>query len=483
VTADDARRKRRVLGGMILVLALVAVRLPLLDGPITGWHGWRQADTTAIARNFVEEDMNILHPRVDWRGATSGAVECEFPLVSWVIAGAWRLGVDENVGARLPAMLASVLGTFGVLVLLRGWGLERVGWIAACAYGFSPFVVYFGRTPTPETAMLAASVWGLAFADRWAVTGRVRWLVGAASCLALAALLKLPALYMGLPLVVLLHERCGWSVFRSAAPWIAAAFLLVVVGAWYAHANAWGGSSGLTFGIWGAGTDKLLRVDLLGSWGFYNAVLMVSLVERVLTYAGAISAVIGLAVMPHGLPFRVVVSWFAALLVYLVVASGGVFAHDYYLMPFVPPAAIAMGFAWNWGFRSDRRRAVRAFHGLLVVAAIVLSADRVIQFLRKEDPESALLRVAAQVSELSQPSDRIVVVHDGDPRLLYHAGRKGWHMPPDRLAGWMDRTGDHDARLIVIDTRSLSEDAFSAVAGDSGWRPVASVETYRIHAR
>ena len=207
---------------IVLISFMVAIRLPGINEPVSGWHAWRQADTAAIARNFAEEDMNILHPRVDWRGETAGQIESEFPIVSWASAALIRLGSPENAALRLPSIVTSVLGVLAVLALGSRWCGPRVGWIAALTYGLLPFGVYFGRVPMPEVTMLAASAGGLLFADVWATDRKLGSLIAATACLALAALLKLPTLYMGLPLIAVFVVRGRPGVFRDVRPWIAA---------------------------------------------------------------------------------------------------------------------------------------------------------------------------------------------------------------------------------------------------------------------
>ena len=46
----------------IIFLGLL-LRLYRFDGPIADWHSWRQADTSAVSRIFVEKGFDILHPK------------------------------------------------------------------------------------------------------------------------------------------------------------------------------------------------------------------------------------------------------------------------------------------------------------------------------------------------------------------------------------------------------------------------------------
>ena len=63
-----------------ILLVGLGLRLPGLDEPLIDQQAWRQTDTAAIARNYYEEGYDLFYPRVDWRGATAGYVETNFPL-------------------------------------------------------------------------------------------------------------------------------------------------------------------------------------------------------------------------------------------------------------------------------------------------------------------------------------------------------------------------------------------------------------------
>src|ERR1700691_4504712 len=53
---------------LILILILLGgflVRFYRFDNPIADWQGWRQADTGAVSRNFVQHGFDLLHPRMN----------------------------------------------------------------------------------------------------------------------------------------------------------------------------------------------------------------------------------------------------------------------------------------------------------------------------------------------------------------------------------------------------------------------------------
>jgi len=55
-----------------------------------------------MACNFFENGYRLLHPQIDWGGATGGEVESEFPIYQFLVALLYGLcGVSESWGRAL----------------------------------------------------------------------------------------------------------------------------------------------------------------------------------------------------------------------------------------------------------------------------------------------------------------------------------------------------------------------------------------------
>ncbi|MEK7154827.1 MAG: hypothetical protein AAB697_01740, partial [Patescibacteria group bacterium] len=58
---------------LVIILGLgLGLRLYKIDNPIADWHSWRQADTSAVTRNFVKYGVDIFTPRYDDFSDVSG---------------------------------------------------------------------------------------------------------------------------------------------------------------------------------------------------------------------------------------------------------------------------------------------------------------------------------------------------------------------------------------------------------------------------
>lgn len=412
---------------LVLVFATLVPRLLQVQAPITGHHAWRQADTGAMARNFADYGFDLLHPQIDWGGATPGYVESEFPLYSFVVAILYRVFFPADFWGRIVSILCGGATVWGLYRLVRRQVNEGTAFWAALFYAVVPLNVYFSRAVMPESAMLMASVLGVLLFSEWLERGGWALHLGSAAWIALAILLKLPALYLGGPLLFLAWNRFGRHMWIEGRLWIWAVLVLAPVVLWYTHAHAIYRSSGLTFGIWTTSTDKWGTFAPLATVKFYNDVFFKSIAERHLTYAGFGLLLLGLFVSRRRRDERLFDVWLLSMLVYFAVVPVGNQVHDYYQLPFTLPAAVYAGKALNRFSGRRPRTAIAVSVAILAAAVPVLSALRLEALLRKETRDTPLFRLAAAVAAHTRPEDRVVALDRNDPIWLYRCNRKGWH--------------------------------------------------------
>ena len=145
-----------------MLAALTVYVAPTLDRPLLERHAFRQTQTAWTAREFHEEGIDLLHPKLPvLRRAVRGAFE--FPLFQAAAAVPMELGLEEDTSLRLTS-LVSFLATALLL-----WGLVRyvagavAGVTAVVAFAFTPFALVWSRTSMIEYLATAGAV-GFAFA-------------------------------------------------------------------------------------------------------------------------------------------------------------------------------------------------------------------------------------------------------------------------------------------------------------------------------
>ncbi|MCA8965898.1 MAG: hypothetical protein KDC48_13520 [Planctomycetes bacterium] len=163
----DLRRGRRAL----LVVFAIYAAVMLLAVPQGIGSSWRECDTQAIARSFLVEGFDPLHPKVDWRGDTGGAVECEFPLFQLMVATVMAATGEAEWPGRVIALLSMLFAAFSLHRLLEA----RVGPAGALA-GAMVFLtgghaMVLGGRVQPDATSTALALAGLTTYVRFLATG------------------------------------------------------------------------------------------------------------------------------------------------------------------------------------------------------------------------------------------------------------------------------------------------------------------------
>lgn len=163
--------KNWLTGPRILLFSLfisAVTHLPFINLGPRSVHVWRQSNTLAVARNFYQEDMDILNPRVDRRLDTDGVTGMQFPSYEYIVALGYKVFGLHNWVHRLISLLISFWGAVGMYFLSKRLLKHDVAaGFAALAYTFSPDLYYFGFSALPDILALACSVWGLYYFLKW----------------------------------------------------------------------------------------------------------------------------------------------------------------------------------------------------------------------------------------------------------------------------------------------------------------------------
>ncbi|MDP3014570.1 MAG: phospholipid carrier-dependent glycosyltransferase, partial [Candidatus Subteraquimicrobiales bacterium] len=156
---------------VILLLGFI-VRLYKIDNPIADWHSWRQADTSAVSRNFVESGINMLYPTFDdvssiqsGKDNPTGIRMVEFPIYNAMHASLYNYFPTftlEKWGRLLTIFISLVTSIFLFLLGKKHYSL-KIGLLTAFFFLFLPFNIYFSRVVLPDPLGVLFAVSALYF--------------------------------------------------------------------------------------------------------------------------------------------------------------------------------------------------------------------------------------------------------------------------------------------------------------------------------
>ena len=428
--------------GIALTIILVvgcALRLYHLHNPILDHPAWRQGDEAAIARNFHELRNDIFYPQTDYDGPPPNYVELELQIVPYVAAQVYRVAGVHEVVPRLLVIAFSL----GCIPLLFALGCElfsiRAGLLAAGIFAVTPGAVYYGRAVIPESDMLFFSIGALLF---WCRFARARawpdfWL--AAVFAALAALAKPPALVVLAPIFALafVRDERVMEKMPSWSPVALAAITLVPLWLYYTHLHRiaeWHWATGIT----GIHVVPALLADLRSPAALLSALGGMFALLRMLATTILGPALFGLVLVaaiaqPHDGRERQRAAffgaWLAALIAYAFIVVN-VERVDYYLMPFLPFAAL---YAAGGLDQLLTLAAPSGFHGGALAGLCAVAFAGIYAGMLDVHPyytwSRAVFAAANEVRSVLAPGTLIVMGHY-DPSVLYTIGHRGWEEDP-----------------------------------------------------
>ena len=441
---------------LIITLFLLAAVLRLADTfrPINQ-ASWRECDLGAISRNFAEEGMSPLYPRIDWRGDGPGYAEMEMPIFPFVTAITYKIfGVHEQLG-RIWAFLFSLGALLFFFLLAREYLSEFAAIVAFAFFALNPLIIDESTAIQPEGLMIFSYIAAIYFFIRWLKTDGSAQFFGAAALTALTLLAKAPSAHIVLFFGILLIDKYGLNVIKQGKVWLFGILSFLPAALWYVHAkNLWltyGNSLGvsneyhwigLDFFTTGYFIEGILKLEFHYAWISFGVIV------------GAFAIWKGYRedVAKHSL------LWLASIFALYILAARTTSEDwaNYYHVFSIPPVALIFGFSikkiWDYaqefadGF-SSRSLAPNLGQAALIVivtgsilVTLLFEAKQVrANFLGKRVPDEA--HTCAAKIKPAMKTDGLIVASGGHCMdkngyalaynasfMFYWLDRKGWNI-------------------------------------------------------
>lgn len=449
-------RKEIIIIFLILFLGFI-LRLYKFNNPVADWHSWRQADTSAVSRNFVKYGFDLLHPRFDdlsnvpsnYFDNPNGYRFVEFPIYNVAQAGFFKLFgyfTIEQWG-RLVSIFSSLIASLFLYLIVRKHQSRLAGLLAFFFFTLLPYNIYYGRTILPDALMLMTLLGGIYFFNFWLEKDKLVRIYDFRFILSLifitaAFLLKPFALFFTLPMIYLAISKFGLGFLKKWQFWF---FLIIAVSPlilwriWMLQypegipRSDWlFNSSHIRFkgAFFSWIFEKRISILILGSWGLPLFILGLLHKVRIKDYLFFLSFII-------------------SSLLYIFIVAGGNVQHDYYQIPIVPSLVIflALGSEYLLKLNSSFFRKSAGVVIFVVCTLFMLSFSwlSIRAYYNINNP--AIVRAGQAVNALLPSNAKVIAPYDGDTSFLYQINRQGWASFQEDLPIMIEMGADY---LVII---------------------------------
>ena len=202
---------------LVLIIGFI-VRLYKINNPVADWHSWRQADTAAVTRIYIEKGINLLIPRYEDISSIQSRIFNpngyrmeEFPIYN-AIGAVLTVHVGHlslEVWSRLITILCA-LTTSVFLYLIGKRFIGTIGGImSAFFYLFIPFNIYFTRVILPDPMGVMFGIISIWLFVKFIDSSKYSYFYLSAAFFALMLLIKPYLGFYAFPMAYLLISKYG----------------------------------------------------------------------------------------------------------------------------------------------------------------------------------------------------------------------------------------------------------------------------------
>ena len=419
----------------ILIIALF-FRLYKINIPLADFHSWRQADTAAVARNFLRFGFDLLHPRFDDLSSIQSGKEnpegfrmVEFPLYNAIFAFLYKVFpvFSLEVFGRLTSIFFSLIS----IAIIYYLALKEIGRIAAflsaITFSIMPFFVYYTRIILPEPTALSFGMISIFFLYHFQQEKnkikKIFFYLISLICFSSSLLIKPTMIFYSIPLIFLFFKKDSFYFLEKFYFYLYFFASILPLIFWRIYIlNYPEGIPAYNWLITSVNTDSGQK-DIFFRPAFFRWIFF----ERInnLICGGYLTFFLILGIIDKKKSF-LILSFFISSLLYLFIFQGGNVQHEYYQILILPTIAFLIGKGITFLLENKNKITSPIVAYFTVLFFFGFSFYFSFEKVRNNyNYPQDLVTIANIVKRLTLPEDKIVTDRQGDTTLLYLMDRRG----------------------------------------------------------
>ncbi len=434
------KNKLQIISLIVVMCIAFGLRMYRFDNPIGDWHAFRQADTSAVSKVFVNSGIDVFKPKYfDISNIQSGKDNPEgFRFVEFPIYNTFQAIGYKTIGilsleewGRLLSIISSLLSILFIYLLVK----KHLDYLSAILSSFFfailPFSVFYGRVILPDPTTSMAILGGIYFFDKAISEKNFKSslfnfsLLFAILFTACAFLLKPFALFFTLPMVYLAYQRFGLKMFMQWKLYLFAILSLAPLVFWRIWITQY--PEGIPASNW-----LFNEGGIRFTGAFFNWLLAERLSKLILGYFGVALLLLGLFKQSEK-SYGFFVSFLISSVLYVSVIARGNVQHDYYQILILPTICIFLGRGASLLLKIPNYLGQNLLFnttlsilllGFITVFSFTFSWFHVRDYFNINN--RGLVVAGQKADSLLPVNAKVIAAQEGDTSFLYYINRKGW---------------------------------------------------------
>ncbi|MDP3787098.1 MAG: glycosyltransferase family 39 protein [Candidatus Omnitrophota bacterium] len=428
----STKSSRFVIYFFIILFCSVAIRVINIRQPILEGASTRQVENAMIARNYFNNQLNILYPYLTDNGNQKVYQLVEFQGIPFLAAVIHRLrGEADEANLRSISIFFFVLASIMLFKLAEYYFSTEIAFYSAIVFMLSPLSIYLSRAFQNEMPMIAFAVSAIYFFSRYLEQKSLISFIASAICLEAAILLKIPNLYLFIPLLFLAYIRFGKRLWTKPFIYLFLLFIGAIAFFWYRHAHYVMTTYPNKYSIYFTGNFGYMLNNLkhyLPQVDFYK-VHFDNLVTYTLTPIGFSLLILGLLIRFNDRRQRVIYIWLAGVFLFFVIVPAQSW-QGYYQIHLLPIFSILIGNAVykikNSKLLEDNfldKRIVASIFSIIILFTVFRYS-----YAYYKVPENFryVVETGKAIDLLTEKDALVICSIENGPDLVYYSNRKGW---------------------------------------------------------
>lgn len=398
----------------LIFLSVLLIRIPYINNsPCEQGDYWRQSDTEAIARNFLEDKFNIFYPQFNYDGPKPNYIQLEFQITTFLIAFLYKFFGYHYFLARIVPMGFFMGSAIYLYSIAKKYYDYRTAWFTVIVYSIMPTNLFYSRAIMPESAALFFFIGGFYYFILWYESDNLHTLLLSALFTCLAISQKTPTVFMGLAMLFMALKKHKLKAFEKWELWAFAALSLIPNIIYI----KWSKSISEFDFVNNIAALHILPKSLKSIISLESLIFAGKEIALVLSPAIAALSIIGIIDSKWDKEHPLIIWTLVMILEAIAVAA--VIKLRYYFIFITPLAALWVGRALG-GMGKKQKTRIGIFISLIFLTFFNYYAVKGF-FIEKED----ILKQVEIIERYAQKED-LIIIGVLEPTLLNQSRRSGW---------------------------------------------------------